>query len=391
MEPLVEPGPPLTPEERQRWSRHLLLPSVGELGQRRLRAARVGVVGAGGLGSPVLAYLAAAGVGELVVVDDDVVETSNLQRQVLHGAPDVGRPKVDSAADALARQAPWTSVVRAPERLTAANAAELLAGCHLVIDGADNFATRYAVADACEQLGVPEVFGSLLQHDAQVAVFWPDHPSGAPGYRDLFPAPPPPGSVASCAEAGVLGALCGVVGSVMAVEAVKLLVGAGEPLLGRLLVLDAMAMSWRTVRVRASVAQDDDERSGAGAAVAEGRGAGVPQPRAEEPLPADAEVTPRELAEALAGSADVVLVDVRTAAERSLGALPGAVPVPLEDAVAGVLPPLPPGRVVVHCRSGARSERAVRALRAAGRTEVAHLRGGLLAWAADVDPGLVVA
>ncbi|MBC3761467.1 ThiF family adenylyltransferase [Quadrisphaera oryzae] len=377
MEPLVEPGPPLTPEERQRWSRHLLLPSVGELGQRRLRAARVGVVGAGGLGSPVLAYLAAAGVGELVVVDDDDVETSNLQRQVLHGAADVGRPKVDSAADALARQAPWTSVVRAPERLTADNAARLLAGCHLVVDGADNFATRYAVADACEQLGVPEVFGSLLQHDAQVAVFWPGHPSGAPGYRDLFPAPPPPGSVASCAEAGVLGALCGVVGSVMAVEAVKLLVGAGEPLLGRLLVLDAMAMSWRTVGVRTGPA---------GAARA-----AVPQPRAEEPLPADAEVTPRELAEALAGGVDVVLVDVRTEAERQLGALPGAVHVPLEDAVAGVLPPLRPGRVVVHCRSGARSERAVRALRAAGRTEVAHLRGGLLAWAAEVDPDLVVA
>nr|WP_222437268.1 ThiF family adenylyltransferase [Quadrisphaera sp. RL12-1S] len=367
----------MTPEERQRWSRHLLLPSVGELGQRRLRAARVGVVGAGGLGSPVLAYLAAAGVGELVVVDDDDVETSNLQRQVLHGAADVGRPKVDSAADALARQAPWTSVVRAPERLTADNAARLLAGCHLVVDGADNFATRYAVADACEQLGVPEVFGSLLQHDAQVAVFWPGHPSGAPGYRDLFPAPPPPGSVASCAEAGVLGALCGVVGSVMAVEAVKLLVGAGEPLLGRLLVLDAMAMSWRTVGVRTGPA---------GAARA-----AVPQPRAEEPLPADAEVTPRELAEALAGGVDVVLVDVRTEAERQLGALPGAVHVPLEDAVAGVLPPLRPGRVVVHCRSGARSERAVRALRAAGRTEVAHLRGGLLAWAAEVDPDLVVA
>ncbi|TNM68554.1 adenylyltransferase/sulfurtransferase MoeZ [Streptomyces sp. NP160] len=375
MEPLVEPGPPLTPEERQRWSRHLLLPSVGELGQRRLRAARVGVVGAGGLGSPVLAYLAAAGVGELVVVDDDDVEASNLQRQVLHGAADVGRPKVDSAADALARQAPWTHVVRAPERLTADSATRLLAGCHLVVDGADNFATRYAVADACEELGVPEVFGSLLQHDAQVAVFWPSSAGGTgPGYRDLFPAPPPPGSVASCAEAGVLGALCGVVGSVMAVEAVKLLVGAGEPLLGRLLVLDALSMSWRTVRIRAGAAR-----------------AAVPQPRVEEPLPADAELSPRQLAEALAGGVDVVLVDVRTEAERSLGALPGSVPVPLEDAVAGVLPPLPPGRVVVHCRSGARSERAVRALRAAGHVEVGHLRGGLLAWAAEVDPGLVVA
>jgi len=373
VDPLVEPGPPLTPQERQRWSRHLLLPSVGELGQRRLRAARVAVVGAGGLGSPVLAYLAAAGVGELVVVDDDDVEASNLQRQVLHGDGDVGRPKVDSAADALARQAPWTRVTRVRERLTPENALRLLDGCHLVVDGADNFATRYAVADACEELGVPEVFGSLLQHDAQVTALWPA--AGGPGYRDLFPAPPPPGSVASCAEAGVLGALCGVVGSVMAVEAVKLLVGAGEPLVGRLLVLDAMAMSWRTVRVRGS---DGPRRE-------------VPQPRAEEPLPADAEVTAVQLAQALASGDGVVLVDVRTDAERSLGSLPGSTPVPLEDAAAGVLPPLPDGRVVVLCRSGARSERAVRALRAAGRIDVAHLRGGLLAWAADVDPGLVVA
>ncbi|WP_309225310.1 molybdopterin-synthase adenylyltransferase MoeB [Quadrisphaera sp. INWT6] len=376
MEPLVEPGPPLTPQERQRWSRHLLLPSVGEVGQRRLRAARVAVVGAGGLGSPVLAYLAAAGVGELVVVDDDDVEASNLQRQVLHGADDVGRPKVDSAADALARQAPWARVVRVPERLTAENATSLLAGCHLVVDGADNFATRYAVADACEQLGVPEVFGSLLQHDAQVTALWPA--AGGPGYRDLFPAPPPPGSVASCAEAGVLGALCGVVGSVMAVEAVKLLVGAGEPLVGRLLVLDAMAMSWRTVRVR-----------GAGPG-GSGPRREVPQPRAEEPLPDDAELTAPQLAQALASGAGVVLLDVRTGAERSLGSLPGSVAVPLDDALSGVLPPLPDGRVVVLCRSGARSERVVRALRAAGRADAAHLRGGLLAWAADVDPGLVV-
>ncbi len=357
-----------------------MLPSVGELGQRRLRAARVAVVGAGGLGSPVLAYLAAAGVGELVVVDDDVVESSNLQRQVLHGADAVGRPKTYSAVDALARQAPWTRVVPVAERLTADNAERLLRGASLVVDGADNFATRYAVADACERLGVPEVFGSLLQHDAQVGVFWPGHPSGAPGYRDVFPTPPPPGSVASCAEAGVLGALCGVVGSVMAVEAVKLLVGAGEPLLGRLLVLDALAMSWRVVRLRAVA-------SPAGAAP-------VPQPVREEPLPADAELAPRELA-ALLGDGDgvgvdVVLLDVRSDAERSAGTLPGAVAVPLADALAGVLPDLPPGRLVVHCRSGARSARVVRALRAAGRDDAAHLRGGLLAWAAEVDPSLVV-
>jgi len=366
--PLVEPGPELTPAERARYARHLLLPGFGSDAQRRLRAARVAVVGAGGLGSPVLAYLAAAGVGELVVIDDDVVEASNLQRQVLHGVASLDRPKVDSAAEAVARIDPSVRVVRHRERLTDATADRLLAGADLVVDGADNFATRYAVADACTRLGVPEVFGSVLRFDAQVGVFWAGR--GAT-YRDVFPVPPPAGSVASCAEAGVLGALCGVVGSVMAVEAVKLLTGVGEPLLGRLLVLDALAMTWRTVRVRAG-----DPSAPVVAA--------APEP---EPLPADAVVTAPELARLLAQDA-VLLVDLRTDAEREVAILPGSVPVPLDDVLAGtaVLPSDRP--VVLHCRSGARSERAVRALRAGSHPGAAHLEGGLLAWAALVDPSL---
>ena len=366
--PLVEPGPELTAAERARYARHLLLPGFGSDAQRRLRAARVAVVGAGGLGSPVLAYLAAAGVGELVVIDDDVVETSNLQRQVLHGVASLDRPKVDSAAEAVARIDPSVRVVRHRERLTDATADRLLAGADLVVDGADNFATRYAVADACTRLGVPEVFGSVLRFDAQVGVFWAGR--GAT-YRDVFPAPPPAGSVASCAEAGVLGALCGVVGSVMAVEAVKLLAGVGEPLVGRLLVLDALAMTWRTVRVRAG------DPAAPVVAVA-------PEP---EPLPADAVVTAPQLARLLAEDA-VLLVDLRTDAEREVAVLPGAVPVPLDDVLAGTADLPADRRVVLHCRSGARSERAVRALRAGGHPDAAHLDGGLLAWAALVDPAL---
>jgi sulfur-carrier protein adenylyltransferase/sulfurtransferase len=249
----VEPGPPLSAQERARYARHLLLPEIGEVGQRRLRAARVAVVGAGGLGSPVLQYLAAAGVGHLGVFDDDVVDVTNLQRQVVHGRPDVGRPKADSAADALRRLAPETDVVARRVRLTE-QTIDLLCDHDLVLDCTDNFPTRYLVNDACVRLGLPEVWGSVLRFDAQVSVFWgsPPEGSGIPPVqlRDLFPAPPPQGTVPSCSAAGVLGPLCGQVGSLMATEAVKLLTGAGRPLLGRVAILDALAGTWREVSLR---------------------------------------------------------------------------------------------------------------------------------------------
>jgi adenylyltransferase/sulfurtransferase len=245
--PLVEPGPQLSPEQVRRYSRHLLLPDVGVLGQRRLRAARVLVVGAGGLGSPALLYLAAAGVGRIGIVDDDVVEVSNLQRQVVHGQADLGRPKVESARDRVLEVNPEVDVVAHRLRLDSSNALELMSGYDLVLDGTDNFATRYLVNDACAILGLPYVWGSIFRFDGQVSVFWAAH---GPTYRDLHPDPPPPGSVPSCAEGGVLGVLCGAVGSVMATEAVKLITGAGEPLVGRVLVYDALDMSWRTVTVR---------------------------------------------------------------------------------------------------------------------------------------------
>ncbi len=362
--PLVAPGPPLGPDEVARYARHLTLPGFGPPAQRSLRAARVLVVGAGGLGSPVISYLAAAGVGTLGVVDDDVVELSNLQRQVLHGVADVGRAKVDSAADAVARLDPGVEVVRHRERFTPASAGRLLDGYDLVVDGADNFATRYAVADAARDAGVPEVFGSLLGYDAQVGVFWAGR--GAT-YRDVFPTPPPAGSVASCAEAGVLGALCGVVGSVMAVEVVKVLTGVGQPLVGRLLVLDALTMTWRGLAVRAA--------PGA-AAPAAPSGAALDDTPSD--LPPSAVVAPADLLPLLAAGA-VSLVDLRTDAERGAAPAPrGSVAVPFAVALADP-GSLPPGPLVLACAAGVRSELVLRAAREAGRTDVAHLDGGLAA------------
>src|SRR3954471_5033517 len=247
--PLVEPGPPLDRTEVERYARHLILPELGPLGQRRLAAAKVLVVGAGGLGSPALLYLAAAGVGTIGVVDADVVDVSNLQRQVVHTDADVGRLKVDSARERVLLTNPHVTVRTHPVRLTADNALEIVGDYDVVLDGADNFPTRYLVDDACALLGKPDVWGSILGFDGQVGVFWAPH---GPTYRELFPTPPAPGTVADCATGGVLGALCATVGSVMATEAVKLVCGIGEPLVGRLLVVDALGAAWRTLSVRPS-------------------------------------------------------------------------------------------------------------------------------------------
>ncbi|GEL96070.1 ThiF family adenylyltransferase [Cellulomonas composti] len=365
--PLVEPGPPLGPEQAERASRHLLLPGVGLTGQRRLRAARVCVVGAGGLGAPVLQYLAAAGVGTIGIVDDDVVDVSNLQRQVVHGSSDVGRPKVDSARDAVLALDP-TIVVRTHDlRLTATNAPDVLADYDLVVDGSDNFPTRYVVSDAAAAAGLPVVWGSVLRFDAQVAVFWATAPGGGPTLRDLFPTPSAPDEVPSCAEAGVLGALCGQVGSVMATEVVKLVCGIGEPLLGRVLVLDALRARWSQVPL--VVPKRSDER-----------------PADPAPTTVDAdevpEIRPDELAARLADPADpVVVIDVREPAEIAVAAMPGAVPVPLASVLDGsALRDWPyPGPVVVLCHVGARSRLAAQVLRSAG-IDATNLAGGIVAW-----------
>ncbi|MGZ6869105.1 MAG: molybdopterin-synthase adenylyltransferase MoeB, partial [Frankiaceae bacterium] len=245
--PLVEAAAGLTPQEVRRYSRHLIIPDVAMTGQKRLKNARVLAVGAGGLGSPVLMYLAAAGVGTLGVIDFDVVDESNLQRQIIHGQSDVGRPKAESARDAINEINPYVQVRLHTERLDSSNAFDIFAGYDLIVDGTDNFATRYLVNDACVLLGKPYVWGSIYRFDGQASVFWAEY---GPCYRCLYPEPPPPGMVPSCAEGGVLGVLCASIGSIQATEAVKVLIGAGEPLVGRLLVYDALEMSYRDIKVR---------------------------------------------------------------------------------------------------------------------------------------------
>ncbi|STX07082.1 molybdopterin-synthase adenylyltransferase MoeB [Kocuria rosea] len=381
--PLVEPGPELTREELERYARHLTLPGIGTLGQRRLRNARVLVVGAGGLGSPALQYLAAAGIGTLGIVDDDVVALSNLQRQVVHTTADVGRPKAVSAAEAVTALNPLVEVRTHPVRLDADNAVDIIGGYDLVLDGADNFATRYVVSDAAALTRTPCVWGSILRFEGQVSVFWAGH---GPTYRDLYPEAPPDGEVPSCAEGGVFGMLPATVGAVMVTEAVKLVTGTGEPLLGRVLLHDALAMTWREMRLT------PDPDAVPVTAVA--------RPAAVCALPgADASETvgAAELARLLErrerGEAFFALVDVREDWERELVAIDGAVPVPLQEILdrgADALPPEARGTdLVLHCKAGARSATALAALRSfyAGREErVRHLEGGVLAWAAQVDP-----
>jgi molybdopterin/thiamine biosynthesis adenylyltransferase/rhodanese-related sulfurtransferase len=393
--PLVAPGPELTVEQKARYARHILLPDIGAEGQRRLANARVLVVGAGGLGSPALLYLAAAGVGTIGIVDDDVVDTSNLQRQVVHGVADVGRPKTESAAETVASVNPLVTVVRHDLRLTADNALEVLADYDVVLDGADNFATRYLVNDACVLLGLPHVWGSIYRFDGQVSVWFAGH---GPCYRCVFPDPPPPDAVPSCATGGVLGVLCAAVGSVQVAEAVKLVVGRGEPLVGRLLVHDALRQTWDTLQVRADPAcpvcgdaptitglVDYDDFCGVG-----GGSVGSAE------TPGFTEVSATELAQLLEarerGDADFELVDVREPGERDIVAVPGSRAVHLDEFRAGTAAQqLPDGvPVVVLCKSGVRSAEAAGLLAAQGHGDVRNLTGGVLAWVRDVDPDLPV-
>ena len=407
-DPLVEPGAELTREELERYSRHLTLAQFGPEGQRRLKNARVLVVGAGGLGAPALQYLAAAGVGTLGVVDDDVVSVSNLQRQVIHTVADVGRPKVDSAADAVARLNPLVTVRTHDTRLSTGNALEILGQYDLVLDGADNFATRYLVADAAELTGIPVVWGSILRFDGQVSVFWAGR---GPVYRDLYPEAPPAGSVPSCAEGGVLGVLPATIGSVMATEALKLLTGLGAPLVGRVLVHDALAQTWRTLTVlpdperqpvtdlsRVFVAcglpspGDDAADPGDVSPAAPGAEVGTPPAAPSAVETVDATELARLLEARERGETAFTLVDVREDWERQLVSIPGSVAVPLDRLLTDGVRALPAGTegdVVLHCKAGVRSAQALAALRAdyaLREDDLKHLDGGILAWIEDVDP-----
>ena len=382
---------PLDPAELARYARQITLPQIGMSGQRRLKNARVLVIGAGGLGSPALLYLAAAGVGTLGVVDDDRVEESNLHRQVIHGVADIGQDKVDSARAAIAAVNPHVVVQTHPVRLTADNALDILGGYDLVLDGADNFPTRYLVSDACEILGIPCVWGALLTFHGQVSVFWAAPPPGvAPvTYRDIFPEPPAAGSVPSCAEGGVLGALCATIGSVMVNEAVKLITGAGRSLLGRLALYDALEVSWRELTISADPSRTPvTELVDAAPVCAAPPGAaasGIGGVAAEE-------ISARDLAALLASGAEVHVLDVRESFEREIVTIEGSVHVPMAQLLAeGGLAVVPTDRpVVVHCKMGGRSQAVVDAARSAGLGNVRNLTGGVLAWVRDVDPSLPV-
>lgn len=373
--PLVEPGPPLSAAEHLRYARHLPLTEFGDVGQRRVRAARVLVVGAGGLGSPVLLYLAAAGVGTVGIVDPDIVDTTNLQRQILHGTADIGRLKTVSAAAAVAAVNPDVRVIEFAERLTSANAHEICSGFDVVIDGTDNFPTRYLVNDVCVLQGKPLVWGSILGFEGQVSVFWSAH---GPHYRDVFPVPPPADSVPDCATGGVLGVLCGVVGSVMATEALKLIAGIGDSLLGRILFYDALKMSFRTIAVQA-----DPEATPVTGLIDYAQFCGVP---ALTP-PADATITAEELEVWMNGDAPPLVVDVREEVEHLRFAIPGSMLLPVGDITSAqsleLLRRHP--AAVLYCQSGVRSGRALAALENVGLSGIRHLAGGVVAWLDRVE------
>ena len=383
--PLVEPAAELTKEEVARYSRHLIIPDVGVDGQKRLKNAKVLVVVAGGLGSPALLYLAAAGVGTLGVVDFDVVDESNLQRQVIHGQSDVGRPKAESARDSVAEINPFVKVVLHQTHLNSENALEIFRDYDLILDGTDNFATRYLVNDAAVLLGKPYVWGSIFRFEGQVSVFWEDAPGGQGlNYRDLYPEPPPPGMVPSCAEGGVLGVLCASIGSIMVTEAIKLLTGIGDPLLGRLMVYDALEMSYRTIKIR-----KDPESPKITELIDYEAFCGVVSTDAQQAAAGNT-ITPLELKHKQESGEDFLLVDVREPHEYEIVKIPGSVLIPKDKILSGeAFSQLPQDKpLVLHCKSGARSAEALAALHKAGFKDAVHVGGGVLAWAREVDPSL---
>jgi len=389
--PLVEPAAELTRQEVMRYSRHLIIPEVATDGQKRLKNAKVLAVGAGGLGSPTLMYLAAAGVGTLGIVDFDVVDESNLQRQVIHGQSDIGRPKAESARDSILEINPLVTVNLHTERLDSTNVMDLFAQYDLIVDGTDNFATRYLVNDACVLLDKPYVWGSIYRFDGQASVFWANAPGGtAPCYRCLYPEPPPPGMVPSCAEGGVLGVLCASIGAIQTTEAVKLITGIGEPLVGSLMVYDALEMSYRKISVRKDPECPICGKNPTITALVDYEAfCGTVSDEAQEAA-VGSTILAIELKAKMDAGEDFVLVDVREPAEYEIVKIPGSVLIPKGEILDGsALAQLPQDRqIVLHCKSGVRSAEALAAVKAAGLTNSVHVQGGVLAWQAQVDPSL---
>jgi len=404
----VEPAAELSIDEVRRYSRHLIIPDVGMAGQKRLKNAKVLVIGAGGLGSPALLYLAAAGVGTIGIVEFDEVDESNLQRQIIHGQSDIGRPKAESARDAIKEANPYVDVVVHNERLDNDNVLQIFEGYDLIVDGTDNFATRYMVNDAAYFLKIPYVWGSIYRFDGQASVFAPwlrqegeagtgSSVSDAPCYRCLYPEPPPPGMVPSCAEGGVLGVLCASIGSIQVTEAIKLLTGIGEPLIGRLMVYDALEMEYRKVRIRkdpncalcgehptVTSLIDYDYFCGA-----------VSEDATEAAAGSTISVVQLDhmLKERSDGSRDFVLVDVREPNEYEINRIPGSVLIPkgefLNGNALGQLGELTNGGqkpLVLHCKSGVRSAECLAIAKGAGYNDAVHVGGGVVAWVNQIDP-----
>jgi sulfur-carrier protein adenylyltransferase/sulfurtransferase len=390
--PLVEPAAELTREEVARYSRHLIIPDLGVVGQKRLKNAKVLVIGAGGLGSPTLMYLAAAGVGTIGIVEFDVVDESNLQRQIIHGQSDIGRPKAESARDTVLEINPLVTVRLHELRLEPDNAVELFEQYDLIIDGTDNFATRYLVNDAAVLAHKPYVWGSIYRFEGQVSVFWEDAPADEAGnerglnYRDLYPEPPPPGMVPSCAEGGVLGILCASIASVMGTEAIKLITGIGEPLLGRLMVYDALDMTYRTIKIR-----KDPETPKITGLIDYEEFCGVLSEAAADAAH-ESTVTPLELRDLLDSDKKIALIDVREPVEWEINHIEGADLVPKSVIESGEgLARIPHDRIaVLYCKTGVRSAEALAALKKAGFSDALHLQGGIVAWARQLEPDMVM-
>ncbi|QGN32185.1 adenylyltransferase/sulfurtransferase MoeZ [Microlunatus sp. Gsoil 973] len=381
--PLVEPAEELTQKEVERYSRHLIIPDVGMIGQKRLKNARVLVIGAGGLGSPALLYLAAAGVGTLGVVDFDTVDESNLQRQVIHGQSDIGKPKNQSAKESIAEVNPLVNVITHDVRLDNDNVLDIFKGYDLILDGTDNFATRYLVNDAAVLLGKPYVWGSIFRFEGQVSVFWDQY---GPNYRDLYPVPPPPGMVPSCAEGGVLGVLCASIGSIMVTEAIKLITGIGEPLLGRLMVYDALEMSYKTLKLRKDPDADPIEKL-----IDYDAFCGAITDEAAEAVAGNT-ISVQQLKEWLdardKGERNFELIDVREPVEREINNIPGSVLIPKGEFQSGsALAGLPQDKqVVLYCKAGTRSAEVLALVHGAGLKDAVHVGGGVSAWVSQIDP-----
>ncbi|MGZ4552199.1 MAG: adenylyltransferase/sulfurtransferase MoeZ [Mycobacteriaceae bacterium] len=383
--PLVEPAAELTKEEIARYSRHLIIPDVGMDGQKRLKNARVLVIGAGGLGSPALLYLAAAGVGTLGIVDFDIVDESNLQRQVIHGQSDIDKPKAVSAKESILEINPFVNVVLHQVRLESDNVLDIFRDYDLIVDGTDNFATRYLVNDAAVLTGKPYVWGSIYRFEGQASVFWEDAPNGLGlNYRDLYPEAPPAGMVPSCSEGGVLGILCASIGAIMGTEAIKLIMGIGETLLGRLMVYDALDMTYRTIKLR-----KDPEATKVTELIDYDAFCGVVSDDARSAA-SGSTITAPELKAMIDSGTVFQLIDVREPVEWEIVRIPGATLIPKDRILSGeALSELLQDRpIVLHCKSGVRSAEALAAVKKAGFADATHLQGGVLAWAKQVDPSL---